>query len=284
MGKESEDTSRQAAKKQDEAPSDSSEASAGGGPVMGGMSSEPAVYESAMNVTLSDAATLKGAISEADLTMAISDGSISFDNITSVGVITDTKMTTNNYGKLNVELKNGASWTVTEASYMHKLVISADSKVTTESGNLYATVNGEAVTLESGKTYEGVIVVSPTEISSGAVDTPTQTPATGDQTTEVSTEKVKTTIKANKTSVKYGKASAITFTADSKAKVTVKAKNKLAKKAIKKKTIKITKNKAKKAKVKFTKKAVKGVYSFKASAPAKGNYKKASKTIKIKVK
>ena len=61
--------------------------------------------------------------------------------------------------------------------------------------------------------------------------------------------------------------------------LTVKAKNARAKN---KKYVKISSGKT--AKLTFTKKAAKGVYKFTVTSPAKGNYKKTSKTIKIVVK
>jgi hypothetical protein len=94
--------------------------------------------------------------------------------------------------------------------------------------------------------------------------------------------KKKATVKVSKKTVKKGKKTVVKVTSNAKAKITITAKNKRAKKQLKGKKIKI-KN-AKTAKITFTKKAKKGVYSFKVVVKAKGNFKKTTKTIKIKVK
>ncbi|MCD7845349.1 MAG: hypothetical protein LUG57_05780 [Oscillospiraceae bacterium] len=56
-------------------------------------------------------------------------------------------------------LENGSVWTVSAESQLDSLTISADSQV------IYgtATVDGEAVTLEAGQTYEGEIVITAAE-------------------------------------------------------------------------------------------------------------------------
>ena len=95
----------------------------------------------------------------------------------------------------------------------------------------------------------------------------------------VKPQPVSASIKASKTSVKLGKKATIKITADSKAKLTVKAKSKNAKN---KKYVKITNGKT--AKLAFTRKAPKGTYKFTVTSPARGNYKKTTKTINIKVK
>ena len=80
----------------------------------------------------------------------------------------------------------------------------------------------------------------------------------------------------SKTTVKRSKKTVIKITSNSGTKLTVKAKNAKAKN---KKYVKIKKNK-----ITFTKKAAKGIYKFMVTSPANGNYKKTSKTIKIRVK
>jgi uncharacterized protein YwbE len=57
--------------------------------------------------------------------------------------------------KLKVTLEDGATWTVTEVSYLNELTISADSAV---AGTL--TVNGEETPLVPG-TYTGKLVLKP---------------------------------------------------------------------------------------------------------------------------
>ncbi|MCD7748502.1 MAG: hypothetical protein LUH42_00445, partial [Oscillospiraceae bacterium] len=62
-------------------------------------------------------------------------------------------------------LENGSVWTVSAESQLDSLTISADSQV------IYgtATVDGEAVTLEAGQTYEGEIVITAAEGASDEV-------------------------------------------------------------------------------------------------------------------
>lgn len=126
-----------------------------GGP--GGMGSS-AKTESTMNVTLSGAG-LEGAISSAELTLAIEDGNISLDNILSVGVVTETELTHNEFARLNVTLEKGSTWTVTETSYLMELTIDEESTVTAQPGmQLKMTVDGAETPLEPGS-YTGDIVI-----------------------------------------------------------------------------------------------------------------------------
>ncbi|MCD7768521.1 MAG: hypothetical protein LUH36_00150, partial [Oscillospiraceae bacterium] len=62
----------------------------------------------------------------------------------------------------SLTLDNGSVWTVSADSQLDSLTISADSQV------IYgeATVDGEAVTLEAGQTYEGEIVITAAESAS----------------------------------------------------------------------------------------------------------------------
>ncbi len=125
------------------------------GSAMGPGGGSSAVTESEMNVTLSGA-TLTGAISSATLTLAIDDGNISMENITNVGVITDTVYESNENAKLNVNLENGAVWNVTEPSYLMSLTIDDTSAI--NDGDVY--VDGKKITPEAGTTYTGEIVVA----------------------------------------------------------------------------------------------------------------------------
>jgi plastocyanin len=92
-------------------------------------------------------------------------------------------------------------------------------------------------------------------------------------------EPKKTSFKVSATTVKKGKKTVITITADSGAKVTVTAKSKNAKN---KKFVKI--KSGKKAKLTFTNKAKAGSYKFTISCPGTGKYQKATKPVTIKVK
>ena len=83
---------------------------------------------STMDVTLTNA-TITGAISTSNTTLAISDGNITLENIMDVGMVT------NEYGVradacyLNVTLADGAVWNVTETSYVNELTVDATSTV-----------------------------------------------------------------------------------------------------------------------------------------------------------
>lgn len=127
-----------------------------GGP--GGMGGS-AKTESTMNVTLSGA-SLEGAISSAELTLAIEDGNISLDNILDVGVVTETVLTHNAFARLNVSLENGGTWTVTETSYLMGLDIGDGCAVEAQPGMLLKmTVDGAETPIEAGS-YTGEIVLS----------------------------------------------------------------------------------------------------------------------------
>ena len=112
-----------------------------------------------MNVTLSGA-SLTGAISSAELTLAIDDGSISFDNIRDVGVITRTVLTNNPWARLHLTLKSGAVWIPTETCYLSELTLAEDAVVKAEPGYLLKlTVDGEDASLDAPCSYAGKLVV-----------------------------------------------------------------------------------------------------------------------------
>lgn len=126
-----------------------------GGP--GGMGSS-AKTESVMNVTLENA-QLEGAISSAELTLAISDGNISFDNITDVGVVTDTALTYNEFANLNLSLTENAQWIVTEPCYLMALSLEEGSEICALPGYLVTmTVDGVETPLAAGE-YTGEIML-----------------------------------------------------------------------------------------------------------------------------
>ena len=150
----------------------------------------------------------------------------------------------------------------------------------------------------SSWSYAGTVSSDPTENSSSQGDSKTVSPseegnASGSakegtnnntSTNSVSTGNTSTnahnatsaTIKASKSTVKKGKKSTVKITANSGGKITVKAKSKNAKN---KEYVKIKNNK-----LTFSKKAAKGKYTFTVTSAAKGNYKKTTKTITIRVK
>lgn len=80
-----------------------------------------------MNVTLS-AAELNGAISLASSELAIPDGVITFDNILSVGLVTNEYQNRDDGCQLVLNLEDGAVWNVTKTSYLTELNV-ADGAV-----------------------------------------------------------------------------------------------------------------------------------------------------------
>ncbi len=76
----------------------------------------------------------------------------------------------------SLTLENGSVWTVSADSELDSLTISADSQV------IYgeATVDGVAVTLEPGQTYEGDIVITAAEGASGEASGEVEAAAEGD--------------------------------------------------------------------------------------------------------
>ena len=83
---------------------------------------------STMDVTLTNA-TITGAISTSNSTLAIPDGNITIDNIMSVGMITNEYGVREDACYLNVTLADGAVWNVTETSYVNELTVDASSTV-----------------------------------------------------------------------------------------------------------------------------------------------------------
>jgi len=92
------------------------------------MSMTPAADDTAtMNVTLTNA-TVDGAISLASAELAIPDGTITLDNILSVGVVTNEYTNREDGCQLVLNLEDGAVWNVTETCYLTELNI-ADGAV-----------------------------------------------------------------------------------------------------------------------------------------------------------
>ena len=140
------------------------------------------------------------------------------------------------------------------------------------------TAMGEKIT--EGKKYtKDTTIYAGWKKTEDQAKTGEQESGSGSNNGSATASKVNVTIKASKTTVKRGKKTVIKISSNSGAKLTVKAKNARAKN---KKYVKISSGKT--AKLTFTKKAAKGVYKFTVTSPAKGNYKKTSKTIKIVVK
>ena len=80
------------------------------------------------------------------------------DNITDVGVVTETVYTSNPYAVCNVTLASGAVWNVDKASYLMSLTVSDGATL-----NGYVVVDGQLTSPEAGKTYTGDIAVFATE-------------------------------------------------------------------------------------------------------------------------
>ena len=83
---------------------------------------------STMDVTLSNA-TIDGAITTSNATLAIPDGNITIDNIMSVGMVTNEYGVREDACYLNVTLADGAVWNVTETSYVSELTVDSTSTV-----------------------------------------------------------------------------------------------------------------------------------------------------------
>ena len=108
-------------------------------------------------------ATITGAISTSNSTLAIPDGNITLDNIMSVGRITNEYGVREDACYLNVTLSNGAVWNVTETSYVNSLTVDASS-----------TVNGTVT-----QTADGFIVEPAAEAASGEAAAPAAPAAAG---------------------------------------------------------------------------------------------------------
>ena len=129
-----------------------------GGPGGPGGSGGSGNTESTMVVTL-DQARLEGAISSAELTLAIPDGAISFDNIRDVGVVAQTTLTYNPFARLHVSLINGSSWTVTKSCHLMELDLAQGTELIPPAGfGLRMTVDGVETPLEPGR-YVGQILL-----------------------------------------------------------------------------------------------------------------------------
>ena len=142
------------------------------------MSMAPASGSTAtMEVVLTDA-SLTGAISTSNSTLAIPDGNISIDNIMSVGMITNEYGVREDACYLNLTLTGDSVWNVTETSYLNSLTVEDGAVVNgiiteTETGivvepaaetasangaALNVNINGEAVAafgIEATKTANG---------------------------------------------------------------------------------------------------------------------------------
>ena len=106
---------------------------------------------STMDVVLTNA-SITGAISTSNSTLAIPDGNITIDNIMDVGMITNEYGVREDECHLNVTLTNGSVWNVTETSYVCELTVDETS-----------TVNGIVTELEDGYMVEPAAEAAPAE-------------------------------------------------------------------------------------------------------------------------
>ncbi len=83
---------------------------------------------STMELALTNA-TITGAISTSNSTLAIPDGNITLENIMSVGMVENVYGVREDACYLNVTLSDGAVWNVTETSYVTSLTVDATSTV-----------------------------------------------------------------------------------------------------------------------------------------------------------
>ena len=92
------------------------------------MSMAPAAGSTSTMAVVLDNASVDGAITLADAELAIPDGNITLDNILDVGMVENTYAMRTDCA-LNVTLKNGAVWNVTEESFVSELNVDASSAV-----------------------------------------------------------------------------------------------------------------------------------------------------------
>ncbi len=97
---------------------------------------------STMEVVLTNA-SITGAVTTSNATLAIPDGNISIDNILDVGMVTNEYGVREDACYLNVTLADGSVWTVTETSYVTNLTVDET-----------ATVNGIITETENGYVIE----------------------------------------------------------------------------------------------------------------------------------
>ena len=83
---------------------------------------------STMDVVLTNA-TIDGAITTSNATLAIPDGNITLDNIMQVGMVTNEYGVREDECHLNVTLTNGSVWNVTETSYVCELTVDETSTI-----------------------------------------------------------------------------------------------------------------------------------------------------------
>ncbi len=233
---------------------------------------------STMNVDLNNA-SLTGAISSAFLTLKISDGKISFANITDVGIVTDTELGHNTAANLNVTLENNAVWTLTETSYLMSLTIDETSAIVADDADVYMTVDGKETEIEAGKTYEGAIVLSigsAEEVEEESVEVP-QEAASETQSTTTSEAATETQNAAtSETTTTTGETTTIT----KGSKVTVNNVSYVVT-DVSKKTVKVTEATPKKGKVTIPETISISNQTYKVTAIANGVFKGNKKLTKI---
>ncbi len=123
------------------------------------MSMAPAEGSTSTMAVAMDNATVTGAISLANATLAIDDGNISFDNIMDVGMVENEFAPREDDVYLTVTLTNGSVWNVTETSYVSELTVDETSTVNgtiTEADGYYIVEPAEGASAEVATSAESV--------------------------------------------------------------------------------------------------------------------------------
>ena len=124
------------------------------------MSMAPAAGSTSTMAVKLENATVDGAITLSNATLAIPDGKISFENVLQVGRLENAYGPRADQTYLTVELTDGAVWNVTETSYVSSLTVDATSTVNgvvTQADGYYivAPVGGASAEAASGEPSMG---------------------------------------------------------------------------------------------------------------------------------
>jgi uncharacterized protein YceK len=117
----------------------------------------------ALNVTLGEGATLQGVISLTETRHVNENGeqntSFTIEQYYYLGHVAN-RAYNNQNSNLAVTLSDGATWTVTDTSYLTSLTISDGTIQAADGKQVVMTVDGVETLIESGQTYTGDIVIS----------------------------------------------------------------------------------------------------------------------------
>jgi uncharacterized protein YceK len=116
-----------------------------------------------LNVTLGEGATLQGVISLTETRHVNENGeqntSFTIEQYYYLGHVAN-RAYNNQNSNLAVTLSDGATWTVTDTSYLTSLTISDGTIQAADGKQVVMTVDGVETLIESGQTYTGDIVIS----------------------------------------------------------------------------------------------------------------------------